>query len=495
MLENMGFEVDFSAFEACQSSVHLLFQASTCCLCPLRNQCLTELQRVLDPALFSGLLDHAYDKCYGPACEDILRIDGRSRPSKCVRFGVRTEPSRALARNIFGWHKVYHGTKKEFVSSIVKLGYLLKCGDQTEEGQIIGSRDVEKIACMDGTFRTKVKIRQGRAIDVETEMDFVPKQFVFSSPSFLYACNDAYAETFDAGFKIVLEFRLKQESFLPGPQTLRVRVQDSKVPEDRFEYFTARHGVMALTGIIVKPPAPQPCLCPAWSLSVPRIPTASEFKLSCPNALRRWHVLMSLGISPLFFNHAFDRCYCGCQMLPDFVVEGGRKYVLPKPGTRFALHLDEARDKALGYFQGWHTCFHGTRLGSVLPVVECGYLLYPGCITVYGDEIKGREHRGDYSRTPAAFGDPDDTICVSPSVSYASHPVYASPTRLGGHEYRVALQFKIRPDSYEVRPSTIRYLPSGFDPYVKLGEMEWHTRRHGTLVLYGIVILDGSAAG
>jgi hypothetical protein len=375
----------------------------------------------------------------------------------------------------------------------VKLGYLLKCGDETEEGQVIGSRDVEKIACRDGTFKTVVKIREGRAVDVETEMKFVPKEFVFSSPSFLYACNNAYAEPFNGGFKIILEFRLKQESFLAGPQTLRVRVSDPKVAGDRFEYFTARHGVMALTGIIVKPPSPQPCQCSSWVVNIPRIPVISNFDLSCPVAERRWRVLMSLGISPLFFNHAFDRCYCGCQRLPDFISEGGRRYVLPKPGTRFALHLDVARDQALGYFKGWHTCFHGTQLGSVRPVVECGYLLYPGCITVDGDEIRGRAHRDDATRNSPADGTPDDTICVSPSVSYASHPVYASPTRLGGREYRVALQFKIRPDSYAVRPGTIRGLPDGFDPYVRPEEMEWHTRRHGTLVLYSIVVLDDAA--
>jgi hypothetical protein len=185
---------------------------------------------------------------------------------------------------------------------------------------------------------------------------------------------------------------------------------------------------------------------------------------------------MSLGISPLLFNHAFDRCYCGCKPLPNFIQEGGRRYVLPKPGTRFALCLDEARNDAIGCFNDWHTCFHGTTFAALAPVLECGYLLYPGSISVYGQEVKAREHRGDGTRL-RNDSIPADTICVSPSVSYASHPVYAKPMPRGGQRYRVALQCKIRPDAYQTFGCTLRGLPESFDPYVPKAEMEWHTRR------------------
>jgi hypothetical protein len=358
----------------------------------------------------------------------------------------------------------------------MKLGYLLKCGDQTEDGQEIGSRDVEKIACNDGEFKTQFKLREGRAVQVDAQMKFEPKKFVFTSPSFAYACHNAYAEGFDGGHKIILEFRLKQESYIRGPQTLRSRVEDEHIETDAFEFFTARHGVMMLTGIIVKPTSPKPCSCTSWAITVPRAPTTAPFRLACPNAARRWTILLSLGISPLLFNHAFDRCYCGCQRLPDFILEGGRKYVLPKPGTRFSLFLDNERNDTLGCFGEWHTCFHGTTFAALAPVLECGYLLYPGSITVYGEEVKEREHRADGTRIAVA-SIPTNTICVSPSVAYASHPVYAKPMARGGHRYRVALQCKIRPDAYQAHGSTLRGVPDDFDPYVSLAEMEWHTRR------------------
>ncbi len=87
-----------------------------------------------------------------------------------------------------------------------------------------------------------------------------------------------------------------------------------------------------------------------------------------------------------------------------------------------------------------------------------------------------------------------NTICVSPSIRYAAHPVYAKPCVLGGRQYRLAFQLKIKAGTYRMFPSTLREVSADqnqdFDQFVPNSEMEWHTRRHGTLMLYGIVVID-----
>ena len=73
------------------------------------------------------------------------------------------------------------------------------------------------------------------------------------------------------------------------------------------------------------------------------------------------------------------------------------------------------------------------------------------------------------------------------SIAYVSHPAYSE--QIGGPNgklYNVILQFRIKPDTYEVGPSTLKDTPE--DQYVAEEEMEWFTPRHGVHLLYGILI-------
>eukprot|EP00906_Rhabdomonas_costata_P010618 RCo014926 len=373
--------------------------------CPFYIEMKEVLLSFLDPGTTS-LLDPTYDKCYGnPEVNGAHRLDGRTRPTRAVRFGIGVEPNRAYARDIYSWNKVYHGTKKEFVNDIIKLGYLLKVGDLAPSGEVIGSRDQEKIAAGPGRFTLRTRIRDGRVYDATAEGEFEPNKFVYTSPSFLYARHRVYAEPFHLRdgrrFCVVLEFRLRPGSFRNNGQTLGSSeiVRDPAVEEDQFEHFTARHGVMVVTGLILVPLTRprQSCGCEVWALSPSPMPVLSDMTRSCPNARQRWAVLRHLGLHPLMFNHQFDRCYCGCRALPDTIREGPadkpRRYVLPRPYTRFALHVDHRRERAWGFFKDWHTCFHGTTFPALASIIDCGYLLYPGCVNAAGEEVMARVER------------------------------------------------------------------------------------------------------
>jgi hypothetical protein len=355
---------------------------------------------------------------------------------------------------------------------------------------------VEKISCGGGNFKFEVKIREGRSIQLDaTTNEYCPKLFAFTTPSFFYAHHPVYAPDFVANgrpYRVVFEFRLKPGSFFHQGQTMGEdqMVDDDPIPSDEFEHFTARHGVMVLTGLIIVPQSrdyPR-CGCAPWGLTPAPFPIISNMQLTCENARLRWQVLRHLGLNPMMFNHDHDMCYCGCVRRVDFIQEGHgdtiHRYVLPRPFTRFALHVDLRREKAWRFFTDWHTCFHGTTFNALPSIVDCGYLLYPGCVNVNGEEILVR------ALSPMRNEMAPDGICVSPSALYAGHPAYSSPCRFGNRVFSVILQFKIRPRSYKVCPSTIINFPEGTDPYIPNNQMEWHTKRHGTLVLYGVLLQE-----
>jgi hypothetical protein len=52
--------------------------------------------------------------------------------------------------------------------------------------------------------------------------------------------------------QFVLQFRIKPGTFEKGPSTLRHTPADRYVPADEMEWFTPRHGVHLLYGVLVQ---------------------------------------------------------------------------------------------------------------------------------------------------------------------------------------------------------------------------------------------------
>jgi len=79
-------------------------------------------------------------------------------------------------------------------------------------------------------------------------------------------------------------------------------------------------------------------------------------------------------------------------------------------------------------------------------------------------------------------------------MTYASNPTHASPTEvlLRGKKYnvQVVFQLRVRPDSFEISPCTLKeYVLPGAEESYKDQE-EWITKRHGCVIPYGVVISD-----
>ena len=52
---------------------------------------------------------------------------------------------------------------------------------------------------------------------------------------------------------------------------------------------------------------------------------------------------------------------------------------------------------------------------------------------------------------------------------------------------KVVLQLYINPDSYQVGPQTIA-ATSEIDPKFSNQEIEWSTKQHGSIILYGLLV-------
>ena len=78
---------------------------------------------------------------------------------------------------------------------------------------------------------------------------------IFTSPSIAYVSHPAYAEPIRSRlgtFTFVLQFRIQPGSFRTGASTLRETPEDHYVDQSEMEWFTPRHGVHLLYGILVK---------------------------------------------------------------------------------------------------------------------------------------------------------------------------------------------------------------------------------------------------
>ena len=254
--------------------------------------------------------------------------------------------------------------------------------------------------------------------------------------------------------------------------------EDRFVPADKVEWYTKRHGVHILTGIMVK----VDCTKKMLSKAAKKLPTPRAFPAAgttsaaekrqllkkvqflqgetqygesrdavtnaCAFHRTCWGVLEGVGIPRAHFDHYWDRCFCencmaarGDEPVYHNAQHGPEPYVLPKGYAKFGLNIDKARAKARGFWTEWSNCYHGTRHAALKDVVECGYLLVPGNTNHKGRVLCPPLHRhDDDDREPPPEGKQQDQaqIFTSPSIAYVSHKTYAEPiTATDGNIYNV----------------------------------------------------------
>lgn len=178
--------------------------------CPLYARCkafIATHMRGVTP-----FLEVANDRCFCDTCHakrrDPPTVDRAGHPYALpvgwCRLSLNVHAPRAEALGVFdrssGWHVAYHGTRCEYVMSILETGQLLMPGDTALNGDVLKIRD--------GHIKEESE-RWNRHTKASELFD--PKQ-IFMSPSIVYSGCSVYAKTsrFD-GFgrvRTVLQLRV-----------------------------------------------------------------------------------------------------------------------------------------------------------------------------------------------------------------------------------------------------------------------------------------------
>ena len=346
------------------------------------------------------LLDCNHDRCYCSECEpeDRKRRDGEGGiPRGFTRFATAVQRGQAEARGVFStWKKGFHGTKHSRVSSVVELGSLLCPGATPPEGNTIEIRDGHLKQGVDRDVDLEARLgRIGNVSKIlvshnKVKEDFKPHRCAFLSSNHAYAAHRCYAETkaihgLDTTF--LLEFRIRPSTFDEGSHTFNSdmlaevsSVSGKFAPSpDSWEWFTDRHGVMMLTGVLVRvhlrrsifsrglfhvPGEIPPLAVLKQEQLLLSLDSSSEFLkfLRCPVARRRFEILLKFGLPQCLFNAKIHKCFCAkCE--PDNGMVYSRadhEYRLPHGYTGFGICIDHARTTAWEMWDKWPVAYHGT---------------------------------------------------------------------------------------------------------------------------------------
>ncbi|KAH3762427.1 neuralized 4 [Pelomyxa schiedti] len=443
--------------------------------------------------------NHNFDLCYCPGCHDgrsdkEIYIRGGSNyfiPKGWMKFSLAIDTARVNAMEAWAkWPVCYHGTTSMSLRGILDTGFLVVPGETLANGEPVCLRD-----STDGS-RASLRIPNTN----------INPNMIFTSPSIEYATSSVHAERVifhGKEFVVALMLRIQPGSFEVGRSTLlELPPGCEKYDVNKIEWFTRRHGVHLLYGVLVKclssGLAPLP-FTPPQVFTIPE--PITNFSMTCPKARLCWTFLSSItGLSPTFFNHQYDWCFCAeCNArnrdkVPPFFYRGQglKKYSRIEGWTRFGLHVNEAGAIAKNLWTDWELCYHATKAESLPGILKTGHLICPGSYLPNGQQlivrsghIEGKFPR-DTPRERVELFQPNQ-IFTSPSLLYVGHPAYVETrNRFQGHAMQVVLQLRILPGSYTVGQTTCTNTPT--DPCIDANAMEWYTPRYGVHFIYGILV-------
>ncbi|KAK2160291.1 hypothetical protein NP493_1657g00048 [Ridgeia piscesae] len=195
------------------------------------------------------------------------------------------------------------------------------------------------------------------------------------------------------------------------------------------------------------------------------------------------------------WDEQWHQCFCSdCHAVKqddNYYTRGEppKEYGIPVGWYRSGIQVVE---RVKPRFSKWHRGFHGTRADRVAKILDIGELVMPGDTIRGGDKIAERPEHFDEDWKPEGFN--TRQIFVSPSIRYAGHHSYATPTKYVDEEEsktvynsQVAFQVLIAPGSYEVGKATVEE-DHCFDPRFSNQEIEWATEQRGSIVLYGLLV-------
>jgi len=201
------------------------------------------------------------------------------------------------------------------------------------------------------------------------------------------------------------------------------------------------------------------------------------------------------------YHNAFaDLCFCARCEPTRLLHRAGERYALPTGWWGFGIHIREDFQKRRSEIENWHVAYHGTSSAVVESVLRERRIMFPGDMLKDGTLLKvGLGQCGAHLLQEAGEDKPPSVIYVSPTINYASDPVYARPFSFQGRAVQAAFQCRVKPGSYVKYNSTLSgRWASHVDPEVRQRgtwddaftekELEWISRDKESVVPYRLLL-------
>lgn len=191
------------------------------------------------------------------------------------------------------------------------------------------------------------------------------------------------------------------------------------------------------------------------------------------------------------FHSSFsDLCFCTSCEPQRMMTRANSKYALPTGWFGFGIHIRDDFLNQRSKIENWLVAYHGTSLDRIFSILNERKIMFPGD-TLKDGTVLAIKHGNCGAKKPAIY--------VSPTICYATHPVYAPAFSFQGKYVQVALQCRVKPGSFEKYHETLGNLrhdhidpeirKSGvYDPEFSDQEIEWIAYDKEGVVPYRLLV-------
>ena len=188
-----------------------------------------------------------------------------------------------------------------------------------------------------------------------------------------------------------------------------------------------------------------------------------------------------LGWPHIYFNSAFNRCYCDRCYSEDRCNSyrvANAPYVIPRGWVRFGLYVDEAKATVENIWSTWIISYHGTSVDAAKSIVFQRQFLLNGDICEDGRQLGKR----------------CEDLFTSPTIKYSARDAYAKPQVFqsrNGTRYmaKVVFQCRQKPGTYSTQGATggARHEKNLCD-IIPNDRIELFTQVRASVIPYGLMV-------
>ncbi len=202
---------------------------------------------------------------------------------------------------------------------------------------------------------------------------------------------------------------------------------------------------------------------------------------SCPYQALCYEYISSLNWPHVYFNNAFDRCYCN-QCYPEYkcnsYIVANAPYVIPRGWVRIGLYVDEVKAKIEDIWNTWIISYHGTNVAAAQSIVSHRQFLLNGDTCENGQQLGKR----------------CEDLYTSPTIKYSARDAYAKSAYFRSesgtlYSAKVVFQCRQKPGTYSTQGATGRaQYEKKLCDVIPNDKIELYTNIRSSVVPYGLMV-------